>query len=740
RSDTFVAVDTEAINPEMLAQVQDLVDANGGSALDAVVSTDGDSDRPLVLGVAEGKVRFFPGDILGIVTADYVGARDIAVPISVNDAVDAHFAARGITPVKTRIGSPYVIQAMRQVGWEANGGFLTATPVSMPGGGTLQALPTRDAFLPILSALCASLGKGLSLPELFSRLPPRFGKSGLLRDFPRDRADAIVKRFSPADTSVMEARWNPAGTSLSIRRTDGTRENAGEADPVFQVLGELRERVSRFFGHERHFSSIAWMSWLDGVRIGFDNGDIAHVRPSGNAPELRVYANSGSSQRADEIVTLATEPGGILQQLAAIQGFRLSPRILALRCPVQHYAWGGYSFIPSLLGEQDSGHAPWAELWIGAHPLAPSEAILDGCRVRLDRLIQEVPEEILGAGDAGRFSARLPFLMKVLDARAMLSIQAHPTKEQAAEGFARENRAGVPLDAPGRLYRDDNHKPEAHVALTEFWMLHGFRPLEEISALLGSVPELGKAMPGFPARLVAAGADRSARENLLRELYTGVMTMPQARVDQVLAPLLDRLSAQERGGALAKDAPDFWALRASREMPLPGGQIDRGIFSIYLLNLLHLHPGEGTYQPAGTLHAYLEGTNVEVMANSDNVLRGGLTPKSVDTGELLKILSYVDGRPPVLKGKEEGNGSRVYETPAQEFVLDRLEPAAGASLHGMRDRGAECLIALEGSALLVSGGTELKLGKGAVALAPAGVPYEMRFPAPGTLVFRARVP
>ncbi|HUJ77276.1 MAG TPA: mannose-6-phosphate isomerase, class I, partial [bacterium] len=417
-----------------------------------------------------------------------------------------------------------------------------------------------------------------------------------------------------------------------------------------------------------------------------------------------------------------------------------SPRIIPLRCPVQHYAWGGYSFIPSLLGEPNPGSVPCAELWIGAHPLAPSEALLDGTWVRLDRLVQEAPEEILGPGDAGRFAAQLPFLMKVLDARTMLSIQAHPTKEQAAAGFARENQAGVPLEAPGRLYRDDNHKPEAHVVLTEFWMLHGFRPLEEISELWGSAPELVPVMPDFPSRLQAAGADTSARQALLQELYSAVMTMPQARVDRLLAPLLDRLATQERSAALDKDAPDFWALRASREMPLPGGHFDRGIFSIYLLNLLHLHPGEGTYQPAGTLHAYLEGTNVELMASSDNVLRGGLTPKSVDTGELLRILSYGDGRPRVLKGREDGGGLRTYETPAEEFVLDRLEAGPGTAIHGMGDRGAECLVTIEGSAQLVFGGTELKLGKGGAALAPAGIPYDLRFQEPGTLIFRARVP
>jgi phosphomannomutase len=744
RSDTFVPVDTEAVNEEMLRRIQDLVDANGGADLDAVVSTDGDSDRPLVLGVEAGAVRFYPGDVLGVVTADFLGVRHIAVPISANDAVDAFFAPRGITLVKTRIGSPYVIDAMKQAGWEANGGFLTAAPVAVPGGGTLEALPTRDALLPILAALCASLARGVTLQDLFSRLPPRFGKSGLLRNFPREKALEIVKRFSPADASVVEAHPGPAGGAWTVLRVDGKRESVERASPLFASLRDIGAEISRCFTPQDGFPGVAWINWLDGVRIRFENADIAHIRPSGNAPELRLYANAGTPQRAEEIVRLATADNGILLQLAAIDAFRASPRALLLACPVQHYAWGGYTFIPRLLGDDNPGHLPCAELWIGAHPLAPSRAVVDGGSVRLDRLIQDAPERILGTRDARRFAGRLPFLMKVLDARAMLSIQAHPTREQAAAGFARENAAGIPLGAPERLYRDDNHKPEAHVALTEFWMLHGFRPLSEIGSMLGSVPEFGSLMPDFPALLAAAGREAAGREMLLRSLYTVVMTMPQERVDRILSPLLDRLSVKEKDSGLDKDTPDFWALRAAREMPLPGGHVDRGIFSIYLLNLLHLRPGEGTYQPAGTLHAYLEGTNVEVMASSDNVLRGGLTPKSVDTGELVRILSYADGRPQVLKGREEERGVRAYRTPAEEFLLERLELGADARLPGGAEHGAEhgaeCLVTLEGFATLRSGGQDLKLGRGAAVLAPAGVPYELESGAQGALLFRARIP
>lgn len=746
RSESFVPVDTEAVNEEMLQAIQQLVDASGGSDIDAVVSTDGDGDRPLVLGVDAGKVRFFPGDLLGIVTADFVGARHIAVPISVNDAVDAYFEPRGITPVKTRIGSPYVIDAMRQVGWEANGGFLTAAQLSIPGGGVIEALPTRDALLPILAALYASVGFGIPLTDLLSRLPRRFGKSSLLREFPREKARAVVQRFSLPDASVVEARREKAhGAQWITERLDGTRAALDAEGPVCAALETVSREAARWFTAQDGFSGVRWINWLDGVRIGFDNGDIVHVRPSGNAPELRLYANAATSERTEEIARKGTAPGGILRRLEAevderqaIEAFRATPGILRLECPVQNYAWGGFDFIPSLLGETNPGRIPSAEMWIGAHPASPSSALVDERKIRLDRLVEAAATRALGARDAARFGGRLPFLMKVLDARVMLSIQAHPTREQAAAGFARENAAGIPIDSPRRMYRDRDHKPEVHVTLTDFWMLHGFRPLNEIEAVLAAEPELGRIMPDFSDRLRAAGSRQPARAHLLRDLYSIIMSAPQDRITEVLSPLIERLSRQS--GTFDRDAPGFWALRAVRDLPLPDGHVDRGIFSIYLLNLLHLKPGQGTYQPAGTLHAYLEGTNVELMANSDNVLRGGLTPKGIDTGELLRIVAFFDGRPRILSGREAPDGVRAYETPAEEFLLERLELMADARPLAARAGSAQTLMVIEGEARCVSKGKALPMRRGTAWFVPAGIRYELGAGPRGALVFRARVP
>jgi mannose-6-phosphate isomerase class I len=262
---------------------------------------------------------------------------------------------------------------------------------------------------------------------------------------------------------------------------------------------------------------------------------------------------------------------------------------------VQHYDWGGREFIPGLIGRTELSARPCAELWLGSHTKAPSIARVGGAEIPLTELLFHSGREILGTAAARRFDGQLPYLLKVLDAKKMLSIQAHPNLQQAAEGYARENKAGIDPSAPTRVYKDRNHKPEVHVALTEFWMLHGFRPLQEIADILDNVPELRPLMPGFRDQLALMGGDRAKRAALLRSLYERAMTLPQSQVDELLGPMLARL---EKQGSLDKDLPDFWALRAGREFPLPQNHRDRGILSIYLLNLVHLRPGEApTSQP-----------------------------------------------------------------------------------------------------------------------------------------------
>ncbi len=318
RSETFLPIDTEAISPRLLAELQQLVDRHGGPAVAAVVSTDGDSDRPLVLGVEAGRVRFFSGDLLGAVVADFLGARHIAVPINTNDAVERFLSSRGVVVTKTRIGSPYVISALREVGWEANGGFLTARPLRIPGGGELGALPTRDAFLPILTTLYASLTRGVPLAALFAQLPPRFGRSDLLRPCPREASAAIMARVAAPRPNTHRVVFAPG--KVMVEAADGASWELPDEDREARPYGEYRRSIAELFPVSAGFGPVAWVDYLDGARIGFANGDVIHLRPSGNAPEFRVYANADSAARADEIIRHAIGGRGVVRRLAVASG------------------------------------------------------------------------------------------------------------------------------------------------------------------------------------------------------------------------------------------------------------------------------------------------------------------------------------------------------------------------------------------------------------------------------------
>lgn len=413
-------------------------------------------------------------------------------------------------------------------------------------------------------------------------------------------------------------------------------------------------------------------------------------------------------------------------------------RLYPLDCAIQHYPWGGYDFIPKLLGGDNLERKPCAELWIGAHPQAPSQVLgLAAQPPSLLQLVEGYPSEILGAGVSQAFRNQLPYLLKILDARQMLSIQAHPNRDQAEAGFNREQQLGIDIKSPQRNYKDSNPKPEVHVALTEFWMLHGFRPWAEIAATLA-------AEPGW--QLLAAAAGRhpgqakpglESQGDQIRSLYCRIMTLPQAEIDQLLRPLAGRLQENPPGD---KNHPDYWAYLAMRDFPLPGGHLDRGIFSIYLLNLVHLLPGQGTYQGAGILHAYLEGVNVELMANSDNVLRGGLTPKHVDVTELMKTLVFSSGTPEILTGQTAAGPERFFATPAREFLLSRIDLFPGTTYAAPPGHSADALIVLEGGINALAPGQNLDLKRGAVLLAPFGVPYRLAADRAPATVFRASVP
>jgi mannose-6-phosphate isomerase len=391
---------------------------------------------------------------------------------------------------------------------------------------------------------------------------------------------------------------------------------------------------------------------------------------------------------------------------------------------IQHYAWGGYQFIPEWLGQANPEQKPCAEYWLGTHQKAPSLLWYDREQsVPLDTYIARDPAGILGQKTADTFG-RLPYLLKILDVRDMLSIQVHPTKEEAEAGFARENEAGIPLDAPERNYKDDNHKPEMMVALSEFYLLHGFRPEASLRRILNEVPEL-RVLSGYFDKRGYAG------------LYSHVMNMPSLRVHEILAPLLRRVTPLYQQGKLSRDHPDFWAARAVERAMSSVDDPDRGIFSLYLFNLVKMAPGEGIFQAAGIPHAYLEGQNVELMANSDNVLRGGLTPKHVDVDELLSHTRFEGIVPTILPSGQEAGRWWDYPSAVRDFTLSKIAINRDQVIN-MECNTVDILLILAGKISLQGDGA-LTGGRGNAVIMTAGEQATWRAHE-DTLIYRASVP
>jgi mannose-6-phosphate isomerase class I len=399
---------------------------------------------------------------------------------------------------------------------------------------------------------------------------------------------------------------------------------------------------------------------------------------------------------------------------------------LLLECGVQHYDWGQRgpgAFIPRLLGIAPEEGRAYAELWIGAHPMKPARARTAGGLVPLPDLIDASPDAILGPASVARFGKRLPFLLKVLAAERMLSIQAHPNARQAAEGFAREEADGVPRDAERRSYKDASHKPELIVALTPFVALSGFRPLPEARAAFAAHAELAPV-------LKAAGAKAT-----IESLYLAAVSFPPADLDALLAPLITRLDAADRARPFGPARHEHWLLRADRQFSR-GRRRDRGLLSMLTMNLVHLAPGQGLFLGAGELHSYLEGVGVELMASSDNVLRGGLTSKHVDALELRRVLTFHAGPATPIEPTAAG----VYSVPADELELTarRLDRD---QVWGRSVSGPELLLVTEGSARLLSTGSVVPLSSGSAVLIPARLSaYEIRAEAGGARIFRAALP
>jgi len=364
------------------------------------------------------------------------------------------------------------------------------------------------------------------------------------------------------------------------------------------------------------------------------------------------------------------------------------------------YAWGSATAIAGLLGTTPSGK-PEAELWLGAHPGSPSvitdPSRTDGAATLVDWILAD-PERALGSAlaaqetDAGSVPPRLPFLLKVLAAASPLSLQAHPTSERARTGFALENAAGIPLDAFDRNYRDRFHKPEIIFALSEtFEALCGFRDLADVRRILGELRALDaaseKPQPGaldaLETRLLGDSGLRDTVDWLLRDGRGGDTGEVSWLVERVVSLAHDAVYLAEGGAAIR--FPLELATVRDLATAYPG---DPGIVISLLTNRVSLKRGEVLYLPAGNIHAYLLGLGIELMAASDNVLRGGLTPKHIDVDELLDVLEFSPVPVPYLAPIVHTPGVSEYRPDVADFALVHIEAAAADAAAPAADAAA----------------------------------------------------
>lgn len=377
---------------------------------------------------------------------------------------------------------------------------------------------------------------------------------------------------------------------------------------------------------------------------------------------------------------------------------------------IQNYAWGSTTAIAELLGQSSPSSEPQAELWMGTHPQGPS-SVVDGDECQpLEEVIKQRPVEMLGRYAADRFGHVLPFLFKVLAADRPLSIQAHPDKKQAAAGFAKENQCRKPLNASDRNYRDDNHKPEIICALSPFWALNGFRSVASAVRLLEPIcpPVLNSALEGLGQR----------GESGLQGFFQSMLMLAGGHRAEAVRHVRDQVAG------LIQSSPVYrWIAELVERYPA-----DAGVLAPAVLNLILLQPGQAMFLPAGQLHAYLSGVGIELMANSDNVLRGGLTPKHVDVAELLKVVRFKETPVAIIEPEPWRTNEVRYPCPAAEFVLSVLHFSEGKNYLAPVDRSVEILLCTSGHGRIDEaggGGRGRSVKQGDCLLVPAGQPPYM---------------
>ncbi len=399
-------------------------------------------------------------------------------------------------------------------------------------------------------------------------------------------------------------------------------------------------------------------------------------------------------------------------------------RIFKLRNPILEYAWGSKTFISHLQGRDEASIEPQAELWMGAHPIAPSRIKINSSERSLLEMINDDPYKMLGKKIADRFNNRLPFLFKVLAAASPLSIQAHPSKTQAAKGFKLENKRNIFPNSPERTYKDDNHKPELICALTNFDAMCGFQPIKEIVERIKYL-QLEDNIP------IIKELDTDPSPRNLKRMFLELMSKHDDDQTKKISVLINRLIEFEPRDD--HEAIIFrWVTKLAAIYPA-----DMGVFSPLFLNVVKLKEGEALFIEAGVLHAYLNGSGVEIMASSDNVLRGGLTSKKVDLPELVKILNFDHIGLKKIE-PEIGKNENVYQTSAKEFQLSKIVIREDESYVNAKISSAEIFLCTEGKGSIKWSQFSLELRSGESVFIPFAI---SEYSIEGSMeLFRAVVP
>jgi len=709
RSEKFIPVDTEAIRPEDVALGKAWAASN---KVDALVSADGDSDRPLLAGSDGAWLR---GDVLGILVAQSLGAQGVAAPVSCNTALEKCGSFSQVA--RCKIGSPFVIAAMEDlaaknispvVGYEANGGFLLQTPAAHPDGRMLAPLPTRDAVLPHLAVLTKVKARGLSVQDLVAELPPRFTASDRIKNTPTAKTQALLASL--------------AGESVG--------DTCAKATDLLQPKLGVRATA---------------VDATDGVRITLEGGEIVHFRASGNAPELRCYSEAAIPERAEELIRLGLEIAGehvaaMCDQHEVFGGLQMSDipsgqdgsvtqgaARLTFSAPiplagvVQNYAWGkpgDVSLVSRYAGINDASK-PFAELWFGTHPNGPTTGGFSGSTRVLRDVIAENPREVLGDDVVNTFGSELPLLFKVLSIGQALSIQAHPSKEtnpwagrtDIPRAFSGSHAGYLHWKDPSN-YPDDNHKPEIAVALTPLSLLHGFKPVDKLLASFDSTPEMVALVGDARVRNLREARDASAQAAAVKDIYRAVVESSPEDRSKCMTAFLQRLKAGSTGLS--------WEHAHLEKMFATYGAADVGIPTALLMNWVQVPPGNAVYMGPNELHAYLEGDIIECMAASDNVVRAGLTPKFQDKEELLVMVNTTPGETVIIEPDpiQGSNIASLYRTPAPEFQVIAVH-GENTSPETFPASTATFVLCTSGSLTVETSGGAKTLQEGNIVLIPA---------------------